>query len=314
MPDNVSILPFLEEGPTIPAIADNYAKKLREDRMSFRNILHANKLEEYEEMISDIEFLTKVKKEFDNIFDIMVEMGFYFVLEGRRKSFYSLLNKNLLLLSKTSSLDLIRDIFAFRLVLFDSHSPQETIANLYKAMERIIIHLNYEGFIVCESKATVEDASFNQEAHPKIYVPETTILKDEFRDYVKDYVWKPKYNGYQSLHASFRDSRTGRCFEIQIRSATMHIYAEPSKEEDSNDDMEKTANRTNESADHTAYKKKKYAEVIETWDLSKVNVNGFYYQGKRRVPNPHSWFPYEAYQDFVGLIDSLIIFSRRHTF
>ena len=106
---------------------------------------------------------------------------------------------------------------------------------------------------------------------------------------VKDYICSPKSNGYQSLHASFRDSQTGRFFEVQIRLASMHIWAE------------------HYAADHTNYKKKKYSSVSEAWDLSKIHVDGFYY-----IP-PRDEFP-ETYEDFIGLIDHLIIFSRRHSF
>jgi GTP pyrophosphokinase len=41
----------------------------------------------------------------------------------------------------------------------------------------------------------------------------------------KDYVVRPKSNGYRSLHSSVRDAE-GAIFEVQIRSIAMHRHAE----------------------------------------------------------------------------------------
>lgn len=45
-------------------------------------------------------------------------------------------------------------------------------------------------------------------------------------DRVKDYIAKPKENGYQSIHTTVRDSVTGAIFEFQIRTRKMQKYAE----------------------------------------------------------------------------------------
>jgi hypothetical protein len=192
----------------------------------------------------------------------------------------------ILYLKKNSSLDLIRDIFAFRIIIFDCRDPLASIKTCYEAMKQIIIYLNSQGFIPCESKVTSE--KFNPKGHPNIIIPSESYLDSQFEDYVKDYIKFPKEKGYQSLHASFRDSSTGRFFEVQIRLASMHIWSE------------------HYLADHTNYKKKKYGTVTEKWDLSKIHADGFYYIPARDdIP--------ETYEDFIGLVDPLIIFSRRHT-
>lgn len=54
------------------------------------------------------------------------------------------------------------------------------------------------------------------------------VAHDLFQPFIgrfKDYVARPKANGYRSLHTSVRDSE-GTIFEIQIRSAAMHQFAE----------------------------------------------------------------------------------------
>src|SRR5690625_4057897 len=48
-----------------------------------------------------------------------------------------------------------------------------------------------------------------------------TPLPDEFDDYIS----RPKPNGYRSLHTVVADEQ-GRSFEVQIRTAEMHHFAE----------------------------------------------------------------------------------------
>lgn len=284
-------MPYLESGDTISDIVKKFSKDLRKEPFELSQILHANKLMEFHEMITDTRFLANIKHHFDAIYDICREIGILFSIDGRRKSLKSLENKINLLLGTNSSLDLLRDIFAFRIVVFDTKDPAVAVKKCYQVMERIILYLSSQGFIPCESKITKEDKQFDKNLFDSIYVPESPILGPQYEDFVKDYILLPKTNGYQSLHASFRDSHTGRFFEVQIRTASMHIWAEY------------------HTADHSNYKQKKYSSTDEKWDLSKINVEGFYLisSGDREETGAQ-------YEDFIGLIDSLVIFSRRHSF
>jgi GTP pyrophosphokinase len=49
---------------------------------------------------------------------------------------------------------------------------------------------------------------------------------EQIGDRVKDYIENPKDNGYQSIHTTLHDSRLKFDFEVQIRTAEMHEFAE----------------------------------------------------------------------------------------
>ena len=137
MPEHPSIIPFLESEDyrTISDIVQAFAQQLRENG-DFLSILHANKLMEYHEMITDSGFLTKIKDHFDQIYLICKELGILFSIDGRRKALESLNSKIILHLKKNASLDLIRDIFAFRIVIFDAADSILSIAKCYEAMQK----------------------------------------------------------------------------------------------------------------------------------------------------------------------------------
>lgn len=287
-PAKKTIMPYLQSGDTISNIVKRFSEDLRYETLDLSSILHSNKLLEFHGMITDSIFLSNIKHHFDAIYDICKDLGILFSIDGRRKTLKSIENKINLLLLGNCSLDLLRDIFAFRIVVFDTKDPAIAVKKCYTAMEKIILYLSTQGFIPCESVITKEERKFNKELYKDIYVPEKEILNPQYEDFVKDYIFHPKANGYQSLHSSFRDSHTGRFFEVQIRTSSMHIWAKY------------------HTADHSIYKRQKYASTDEQWDLSKINVEGFYFisseDGKA------------LYEDFIGLIDPLIIFSRRHSF
>jgi guanosine-3',5'-bis(diphosphate) 3'-pyrophosphohydrolase len=60
------------------------------------------------------------------------------------------------------------------------------------------------------------------------YVALSTVNKDfvQLDGRVKDYITRPKNNGYQSIHTTIKDEETGIIFEIQIRTKEMNEYAE----------------------------------------------------------------------------------------
>ena len=113
------------------------------------------------------------------------EMGVRYTLTGRIKSPYSIWRK---MQTKHLSFDEIFDILAVR-IIFDPHNPKEEANecfNIYIALSHLY------------------------SSHP-----------DRFRDWVN----KPKTNGYQALHMTLM-SHHGEWVEVQIRSRRMDDIAE----------------------------------------------------------------------------------------
>lgn len=55
------------------------------------------------------------------------------------------------------------------------------------------------------------------------------FFKEEYDRY-KDYIYRPKPNGYQSIHQTLQDTHNGARFESQIRTAAMHLASQISPE------------------------------------------------------------------------------------
>ena len=107
-----------------------------------------------------------------------------------------------------------------------------------------MINFNIEkGFIPCVATNVFQTEGFKKEEFHDIEIPKTSFLPKEYKPWVKDYILNPKASGYQSLHVVFQDPKTGRCFEIQIRTFAMHIHAE-----------------SHSLAGHAAYKKQRYSD------------------------------------------------------
>ena len=92
--------------------------------------------------------------------------------------------------------------------------------------------------------------------HPEIIIPKKSGINPRYSYGVKDYIMSPKKNGYQSIHSTFRRQNGGECFEVQVRTFGMHMYAE------------------NGEASHSTYKKKKYKSEYEL-DRSQIHIPGY---------------------------------------
>ena len=280
-PKGSSIVPYIYQGSSIPNIVELYCTALGTG--SVEDILHASKLLEYHAMITDRDFLEEIRKNFGELYKLLSEKepNLLFCVEGRRKSLISLKKKILTLMEKNKSLDTLRDLFAFRITLFDEY-PGELIDACYNVAEEIIIFMVSKGFIPCEASPRYDIGEFDITKHPGIVVPDKCAISPRYQYAVKDYISAPKNKGYQSLHIAFRDVR-GRCFEIQIRTHTMHVVAE------------------NGSADHEEYKQTNYTNEI-VFDPNNVHIKGY-----KVSPN-------NVVDDKIGLVNAVSIIQRQKTF
>lgn len=254
---NISIVDYLYSYSTLPELLQQYASDLHESNIT-ENMLHANKLKEYYNVLTDDQFLSNTRSLIDSLYSFAKDRypKLLFYLEGRRKAVISSDQKMLLYLKQNKSLDDFRDILAFRFTLFIDNSL-ESLMILYSLMDDIIKFMISKGYTPCEATPTFQTEGFNPENFPDIVIPPKTYLSSDNIHLVKDYIIHPKVTGYQSLHVAFRDY-LGRCIEIQSRTISMHIHAE-----------------SHSTAGHDFYKNSKYSGTEIEFDRTKVHINGY---------------------------------------
>lgn len=155
--------------------------------------------DEHQALKNDLDrYLSETEKNIEDIKKelqkLLVKNGFEVMISGRIKNLFSIYKK---LKKKTATLDQIYDIYAMRIVLNTDENvevdSQDNLEKLYKILS--VLNAKYES------------------------------LPDRF----KDYIARPKNNGYRSLHTALvglnsRDAK--KPTEVQIRTASMHKFAE----------------------------------------------------------------------------------------
>ncbi len=252
--DDLSIVPFLYNSSSLDELLEKYSTALRNSK-DLNNQLHANKLDEFKNILLDNNFLSKIRTHYNSLYSFTKssypDLKFY--LSGRRKDVIGAEKKINLYLSQNRALSDFKDELAFRFILFNGN-----IKTCYELMKTVIEFHISKGFIPCVATPVFQTENFKKEDFPDIEIPEESYLPSEYQFWVKDYVLHPKATGYQSLHVVFQDPKTGRCFEIQIRTFNMHIHAE-----------------SNSLAGHDAYKKQRYADTLLKFDRSKIHMDGY---------------------------------------
>ena len=241
---------YLYSEKTVPDVLERYIKELASAN-EIQHTIHANKLASYQNAIKDKQYLKDMRKLFNEMYDLLdknhPKLQFY--IDGRRKSLISTERKILQYNSLEQSLDLIRDFFAFRIILFGDHSIN-LILHCYKVMEEIINFAAKQGFTPCKYLPLVDVANINE--------PQNDYFQSfQYNAYIKDYICFPKQNGYQSLHLVLVDTK-GRQLEIQVKTLEMH------------------ANNETGEASHLNYKEKKY-NIDFPLDRNKISINGYSY-------------------------------------
>lgn len=280
-PKKASFVNALYAEKSIPDVLLKYELQLRNSK-KIEDLAHAAKISEYRKMITNKKYLYTIRKHFNAIYTL-IDKNFpdvRFVIDGRRKSLISTEKKIQRLLSQGKSLDLLRDLFAFRILIFGNNS-QRLIDTCYSIALKVIAYNFENNLTLCEAD-TISETDFVQEMHPSVLLPEKNTIPENFEYGVKDYIRYPKSNGYQSLHLTFR-AASGEYFEVQIRTFDMHLHAESG------------------DANHSGYKEKKYPMNLN-FDKKKVNIPGY------------GISPEGQLFDFVGLEKGLEILKRYKTY
>lgn len=236
---------------TVKDALERYIKELNGTGQT-QSIIHANKLISYQNMIQDKGFWNDMQKLFNETYNLLDENhpNLHFSIAGRRKSLISAEKKILQYSYLKQSLDLIRDFFAFRIILFGDESIN-LIKHCYKVIEEIIDFSVKAGFTPCERLPLigVEDINDHKNSYFSVF---------KYKMFVKDYICFPKKNGYQSMHLVLVDTM-GRYLEIQIRTLDMHAKIESG------------------NAKHEVYKEKKY-DLSFPLDRDKIKIRGYVYK------------------------------------
>lgn len=241
---------FLYTESNILDVLERYISEL----LSFKEMqstLHANKLTSYHNMIMDKDFLKELRDFFNELYDMIDKKHpeLNFSIAGRRKDLLSFEKKILQYLELNKSLDFIRDIYAFRIILFGNTSL-DLIKHCYLLAENIIELAATKGFTPCGGLPLI---GISEESTSKI--PYYSSFK--YNQFTKDYITYKKENGYQGLHLTLIDVN-GRPLEIQIRTLEMHAFDESG------------------DASHIIYKKKKYGKTIPL-ERDKITIQGYTY-------------------------------------
>ena len=290
MNDNTypSIAEALYLGNSIPEVVDIYSKELRKTGLT-SCLSHATALQVYKATALNVKHLSKIRTLFNKTFQMLYgESSFDFTMEARRKSLLSTNNKVLKLQSESISLDTLRDFLGIIFIIYGNKSDAELVLNCYRLMELLYTFYSENGYILCESGKVKDTSNFDNSNFPDIFIPDKKSIVPywaKFENCIKDYISHPKKNGYQSIHAIFRDSE-GKFFEIQIRTLKQHIFAEAG------------------DANHKVYKKDLYqsSKSRDIIDKTKIHIPGF-----AITPNGDTF-------DYVGLTKSLLIYHRQKTF
>ena len=286
-PETIQILrnTALYEASSIPEAILKYETALLSLEDDVKSTLHDRRLRRYHDELIDLRYLSRLRSNFNEIYNLISTSypDIRFVIDGRRKSFISTDNKILKLIQDNQSLDLLRDTSGFRIMLLGNNSP-ELISQCYLIMNDIITHFTTKGLTLCEADPVSQTEAFNPEKHSSVLVPtnEFEIISEEFVCGIKDYVRFPKENGYQSIHVIFRGT-TGECFEIQVRTFDMHVYAESGY------------------AKHSQHKLQRYGKTF-SFDRNKIHIPGYGVADDGTV------------YDFIGLEEGLNILKRQKTF
>lgn len=156
-----------------------------------------------------------------------------FSIEGREKTLFSELNKRISKMLEGKNPQ-IQDLLALRVIILNEDDEKNNIAKCYEVLNALLSHFSLYSPTVQTDLSwdiSVKDvqplkdfrASLPQK-FPNLYLPDSSGVDPLFKKLVKDYIFYPNSEGYQSLH--FVLTYKGIPMEVQIRTVNMHHWAE----------------------------------------------------------------------------------------
>lgn len=251
-------------GKDFSEIRNLYIEKLRSSNNIY-NIIYSNKLEECKNMMSS-KNLEELESEFidfkEHIRIWANSKSIRLTILRRQKDFIGLNKKIRLFLVQGKPLDRISDLLGFRIILLTGKKDTIESVNLcYELANEVIRFFAIDRHCTFMESEPIEKKQINSK---NIIIPTKSKILAGFENNVKDYIYAPKPNEYQSLHLILR-KLNGFTFEVQIRTFAMDLIAEHGK------------------ADHAGHKRRKYVDGqdmsyvqdILDIDYSKINIPGF---------------------------------------
>lgn len=174
-----------------------------------------------------------------DLIELFIKNNIRCSISMRRKSIISLLQKMNRQIASGKAVDSIHDLMGIEIVVYTTgiSDSAESIAQAYQVMNLAMPYFLQAGhkqglFLACDAgelKNSVpadlsakEKRNLIQVDNPHFFIPESSGLKPEFRNIVKDYYYQPKKKTfYQGLQAdlAYVDKKGKRSyFEIQVKT------------------------------------------------------------------------------------------------
>lgn len=267
---------------TIKQAWKNYITELRRDESNLLFCMYANKLQELE-LMRNPRNLKKLNRDFKKfkrkLQPWITENGINIEFRRRQKDFVGLNQKIRHYINSATPLSKVNDFLGFRIIISSSKDENCNIGFCYQLLQKIIEFFVVEKHCIILEAEPRMDTEFDPKAHPKVIIPNKPQINPKLTWMFKDYIFKPKQNGYQSLHVIFKNPRNMQIFEIQIRTKEMDLRAEEGM------------------AEHGVYKRTRYLGEEISINPNLIKMRGFRVDEDGKI------------HDAVGLISSIDPFS-----
>lgn len=229
---------------------------------SYGDLLWANKVEVSSSMFAEPN-MKQLNQIWQMLHDYLIMLsqktGIKMEFDVRRKAYVSFCRKIQLHIVKKMPIDEIFDELGMRIIIGESLVDEPILLNLCDiVMNEIIDFFITIGGVPKDLRQTYKTGTTYPEG---VLIQKKSLINPDYKNNVKNYIAKPKLNGYQGLHSVIQMAN-GVLFEVQVRTKAMHNRAEEG------------------DAKHTIYKDERYRAILEKgeeiFDLSfnQTNIEG----------------------------------------